>query len=119
MKVQSPGVAKKGLTSPINVQRKESSPVQIKHASVSRADTEQARTLKKETFARVAGEEKKSRVELGKESFGIAAESQEGMELAKELLSELREEMHREMNNMHVEIIRQFQIQLVTFSLIA
>jgi predicted secreted protein len=80
-----------------------------KEPVVTKVDVPKKQELKRETFA---GEEKKSSaVNLNRAELEIESDN---ITMAKQLLDELREELHREMNNMHIEIIRQFQIQLVS-----
>jgi len=83
------------------------SPVK-KEPVVTRLDIQKKEEVKRETFA--AEEKKSTTVDLDKRKLEIEADD---ITVAKQLLNELKEGLHKEMNNMHIEIIRQFQIQLV------
>ena len=93
----------------------------LSHATKEKQTMENVKTLKRlespiqlEDLRKEPMTDTRNSLELDNNDFGeYMKERNTPQGKIKEMFSNFREEMHKEMSNMHLEILRQFQIQIV------
>ena len=100
-----------------NLHTRETPSVPTKHAAIVKTSIDEIKVVKSPDFNTILDGENtlKKKVEVEEISMNDLEidNNPENIKIVKQMLDELREEMHREMNTMHIEVIRQFQIQIV------
>ena len=100
-----------------NLHTRETPSLPTKHSAIVKTSIDEIKVVKRPDFNKILDEEntlkKKGEIEEISMNDLEMDNNPENIKIVKQMLNELREEMHREMNTMHIEVIRQFQIQLV------